>query len=461
MNATTTTRNEKACGAIRMSLLPCLMAGLGLAAVVYALVSETRAFRATIGEWAARDLAARTELAAEALAEPMATGDFRRIRLFGDECRAAGVRLTILSRPGGMIFDTLTAAAGDHGNCPEVATARTNGVGVAFRVSETTGEDCLYCARATDRGFVRLAIPQSHVFAPVGKTRTTLLLAGLVGACGILMLLLFIDRVLARNRALARERDEQVRKLEELRRAEAFRRDFVSDVTHEIKTPLTGILAAVDMLQEEDAGDNAERRALTEMIRRESTRLNNLVQDVLSLARLEHAPAETPCTFGAAELDDLVREVADRMQAKAETAGIALHTQADEPVTCVCDARLVGQALDNLVENAIRYSGSKDIVLSLAQEGNQARIAVEDHGTGIPPEHRARIFERFYRVDKARSRAQGGTGLGLAIVKHVALLHGGEATLTEAVGGGCRFTLMLPLKPTNETTDKKGKETHT
>ena len=460
MKTTATAWENKACGAIRTSLLPCLAAGLGLTAVVYALVSETRAFRAAIGEWAARDLAARTELAAEALAEPLATGDFRRIRLFGDECRAAGVRLTILSRPGGMIFDTLTAAAGDHGACPEVAAARTNGVGVAFRASDTTGEDCLYCARATDRGFVRLAIPQSRVFAPVGKTRSTLLLAGLVGACGILMLFLFVDRILARNRALARERDEQARKLEELRRAEAFRRDFVSDVTHEIKTPLTGILAAVDMLQEEDAGDSAERRALTEMIRRESTRLNNLVQDVLSLARLEHAPAEAPCAFAAAELDDLVREVADRMKAKAEAAGIALRTQADEPVTCLCDARLVGQALDNLVENAIRYSGSKDIVLSLAQEGNQARIAVEDHGAGIPPEHRARIFERFYRVDKARSRAQGGTGLGLAIVKHVALLHGGEATLAEAEGGGCRFTLTLPLKPNNEKTDKR-KEAHT
>ena len=124
-----------------MGILPCIMAGLGLAAVIYALVSETKAFRATISEWAARDLAARTELAAEALAEPLATGDFRRIRSFGEECVAAGVRLTILSQPGGMIFDTLTAAAGDHGNCPEVAAARTNGVGIAFRVSETTGED--------------------------------------------------------------------------------------------------------------------------------------------------------------------------------------------------------------------------------------------------------------------------------------------------------------------------------
>ena len=458
MNRAMTDMETRTCGAIRMSLLPCLAAGLGLAAVVCALIAETKAFRGVIGEWAARDLAARTELAAEALEEPMATGDFRRIRIFGDECRTNGVRLTLLSAPGGMIFDTLTAAAGDHGSCPEVAEARTNGVGTAFRASETTGESCLYCARRTARGFVRLAIPQSRVFAPVGRTRTTLILAGLVGACGILLLFLFMDRLLAHNRALARERDEQERKLDALRRAEEFRRTFVSDVTHEIRTPLTGILAAADMLQE--CGDG-ERPALTEMIRKESGRLNGLVSDVLSLAQLEHAPGETPHSFAAADLDDVVREVADRMKPKADAAGVRLHVHADAPVTCMCDARLIGQALDNLVENALRYSGSKDVAITLKEEAGRALLAVEDHGAGIPPEHRARIFERFYRVDKARSRELGGTGLGLAIVKHIARLHGGEATLAETPGGGCIFTVSVPVDRNEETTTAKRKEVNT
>ncbi len=124
MNRTTATYDIETCGSIRMGLLPCLMAGLGLAAVVYALISETKAFRSAISEWAARDLTARTELAAKAIAEPLLTGDFRRIREFGDECHADGVRLTILSQPGGMIYDTLVKAAGDHGGCPEVVEAR-------------------------------------------------------------------------------------------------------------------------------------------------------------------------------------------------------------------------------------------------------------------------------------------------------------------------------------------------
>ena len=443
---------RKACGSIRMGLLPCLMAGLGLAAVIYALISETKAFRSAISEWAARDLAARTELAAEAIAEPLLTGDFRRLRMFGDECRAAGVRLTILSQPGGMIFDTLTEAAGDHGDRPEVALARKNGVGISFRRSKTNGEDRLYCARRTGRGFVRLSIPQSTVFAPVGKTRTTLILAGLVGACGILLLFLFLDRLLARNRALARERDEQARKIEELHRSEEFRRAFVTDVTHEIKTPLTGILTAADLLQE---CDDEERKTLVGMIRKETGRLNGLVRDVLSLAQLEHAPSETPYSFARTELDDVVREVADRMRPKAEAAGMELRVSADEAVECMCDARLVGQALDNLIENALRYSGSKDIVVSLSQEAGRALLVVEDHGMGIPAEHRGRVFERFYRVDKARSREMGGTGLGLAIVKHIALLHGGEATLAEAAGGGCRFAVSIPLEQMSEETSNR------
>ena len=456
MDKANTTYCIRTCGSIRMGLLPCLVAGLGLAAVVYALVSETKAFRSAISEWAARDLAARTELAAEAISEPLLTGDFRRIREFGDECRKEGVRLTILSEPGGMIYDTFTKAAGDHGHCPEVLKARANGVGVAFRPSDTTGEKCLYCARKTGRGFVRLSIPQTTVFAPVEKTRRTLILAGLVGACGILLLFLFIDRLLARYRALARERDEQARKLEEMRRDEEFRRAFVSDVTHEIKTPLTGILTAADMLQE--CGDE-ERAMLVGMIRKESERLNGLVRDVLSLAQLEHAPEEAPHAFRPVELDDVVREVADRMRPKADSAGVELRVEADDPVECTCDARLVGQAVDNLVENALRYSGSKDVAISLARRNGNAVIAVEDHGTGIPAEHRGHVFERFYRVDKARSREMGGTGLGLAIVKHIAALHGGEATLDEPAGGGCRFTISIPLEQRNETT--KGKEVNT
>ena len=438
--------------------LPSAIAGLGLAAVIYAFVSESRMFRAAVVEWASRDLAARTELAAQALEEPLAVGDFRRLRLFGDECRNAGVRLTVLSAPGGMIYDTLSAAHGHHAACPEVVEAREKGVGHAFRRSATADEQFLYCARKIDGGFVRLAVPQSRVFALVDRSRTPTLLAGLAGVCAFLFISLFTGRLRARYRALAQERDEQERRLAELRRAEDFRRSFVSDVTHEIKTPLTGILAAVDLLQEEgEASDAAERQTLLALLRKESTRLNDLVKDVLSLARLEQGPDEFPHAFGNADLAVVMGEVVDRMRPKAGKVNLAVQEGSLDSLPCVCDAKLVGQALDNLVENALRYSGSKDVVLGLAREGDMAVLAVEDHGVGIPPAHRARVFERFYRVDKARSREMGGTGLGLAIVKHIARLHGGEAALAEAPGGGCRFTISLSL----HKQDNNGKEKNT
>ena len=127
------------------------------------------------------------------------------------------------------------------------------------------------------------------------------------------------------------------------------------------------------------------------------------------------------------------------------TVGIRLELGELPSVIVSCDARLVEHAISNLVENALRYSGSPDVKISLAVRDNNAVVAVEDHGVGIPPEHRTRIFERFYRVDKNRSRDHGGTGLGLAIVKHIAQLHHGTATLAPVAGGGCRFELAFPL----------------
>jgi signal transduction histidine kinase len=112
-----------------------------------------------------------------------------------------------------------------------------------------------------------------------------------------------------------------------------------------------------------------------------------------------------------------------------------------------CDAELLEHALSNLLDNAIKYSGSPDVVLSAHADGARAILSVEDHGAGIPEEHRARIFERFYRVDKDRSRTCGGTGLGLAIVKHIARLHGGEATLSTPASGGCRFEISIASQP--------------
>ena len=424
----------------RLGQIPGLLAACSLAACAWVLTSELGAFRAAVAAWAERDMRARTQLAADALGTAATTGDFRRLRAFGDDCRAEGVRLTVLSGPGGIVYDSATSAFGGHRDRPEVDAARVHGVGTSFRRSSTTHEDMFYCARRTGEFVVRLAIPAARVYAPFQRARIGFILAGLVGASAVLLVFLFTNRLLSRIR-------ERERQLAEMRRVEGFRRDFVANLTHELKTPLTGILGAVDLLDGEDALPPAASRKLFGLLRGETKRLNALVQDVLSLARLEQDQNALHRAFAPADLGDIVRSVQSRLLPKADAAGVRLVLAAAPSVTIPCDARLVEQALANLVENALRHSGSPDVVLALAVRDGHAVLSVEDHGAGIPPEHRARVFERVYRVDKGRSRETGGTGLGLAIVKHIAQLHGGIATLVPSVGGGCRFEMSLPLPP--------------
>ncbi len=433
----------------RMSLLPTIAAGLGLAALGYALFAESDAFGKAVMEWARRDLAARTELAVQALDGALADGDFRRLREFADDCRHEGLRLTILSTPGGMIYDSCARAHGDHGDRPEIIAARKHGVATVFRHSQTTGSKSLMCARQTNHGFIRLALPEARVFEAVGRSRKTVILSALVGVCAFLFIFLFIERLLARFRALARAHEAQERRLAELKRQEEFRRAFVSDVTHEIKTPLTGILTAAELLAD---GEDGSRAPVLAMLRKEAGRLNELVQDVLSLAKLEHDEALAERDFAPAELSGIVDETLARMRPRAELAGIRLSGET-ENIVADCNARLISQALDNLVTNALFYGNSPTVAITLKREGDKACFTVVDHGEGIAAEHRAHVFERFYRVDKSRSRAHGGTGLGLAIVKHVALVHGGEATVEETPGGGATFAFTIDLHQINKKTN--------
>ena len=380
---------------------------------------------------------ARTLLAADALGDAIETGDFRRIREFGDGCREDGARLTILTAPGGVMYDT-TPTFGGHRSRPEVDAAISRGVGTAIRRSLTTGEEMFFCAQRAGEHIVRLAIPTSRFYAPFRRARLGLVLAGLVGAAGFLFIFLFTRQLRARIR-------ERERQLAELQRAERFRSEFIANLTHEIKTPLTGIIGAADLL---DGGDDLppeSRKALFGMLRGESVRLNALAQDILELAHLEERQRGEDASFAPSDLADIARSVQMRLKPKADASNVRLALGDMPSVTVPCDARLVEHAISNLVENALRYSGSPDVAISLAIRGEKAVVAVEDHGTGIPPEHRARIFERFYRVDKNRSRDQGGTGLGLAIVKHIAQLHRGTATLAPAAGGGCRFEIAFPM----------------
>lgn len=372
-----------------------LAAAFGLLALVVSFLGELHEYRWAVIGWAERDLTARTELAASTLAEPLRTSDFRSIHAFGDACAAEGVRLTVFSGHGGVFFDSLRRGSDE----PH-----------AMYVEQPCGEYV-----------VRLGLPYERVLAPVEKAQKGLVLAACLGGFAVLIVFFFTYRQRVRIRELAR--------------LEKFRRDFISDVSHEIKTPLTGILGAVDMLDDvtRQAAASTVQARLVELIRKESKRLNGLVQSILDLSRLERP--EGALNVSETDLSTLVADLAAEQ-------GVA--TQVAEGVVSRCDAQLIAQAVQNLIGNAKRHSGTTDIAVTLDATAANVRIAVEDHGVGIPSEHRARVFERFHRVDPARAAETGGAGLGLAIVRRIARLHGGDVTLAAARPSGCRFELVLP-----------------
>src|SRR5690242_355623 len=228
-------------------------------------------------------------------------------------------------------------------------------------------------------------------------------------------------------------------------RLEATRRDFVANVSHELKTPVgaVGLLAEAVL---DAADDPTEVRRFGTKIVSEANRLGNLVTELIALSRL--TGAEGLPELSRVAIDEVVDEALGRTRLSAEAARIEIVV--DKPIGLEVDGdqTLLITALCNLIENAIAYSPAETPVsVSRRQVGDSVEIAVTDRGIGIAPEHQRRVFERFFRVDPARSRATGGTGLGLAIVKHVLANHGGEVRLWSSPGTGSTFTMRLPLAP--------------
>ena len=226
------------------------------------------------------------------------------------------------------------------------------------------------------------------------------------------------------------------------KRVEEMRRDFVANVSHELQTPLTALAGYGEALAD-SAGDPARVREIAEVIRRQSARMSALVRDLLDLSRLE-SEGFTP-ELAQVEIEPLVRELADSRAGEARRKGLALETAVEDGLAVQADRRLLYQALENLVENAIRYvPEGRQVLVEGRRVSEGIELSVADDGDGIPRADQARIFERFYRVEKGRARTSGGTGLGLAIVKHVAEAHGGRVQLESEPGRGATFRITLP-----------------
>jgi two-component system sensor histidine kinase SenX3 len=232
--------------------------------------------------------------------------------------------------------------------------------------------------------------------------------------------------------------------LTDMHRTEAIRRDFVANVSHELKTPV-GALSLLAETVEGAAGDPEAVRRFAGRMQYESTRLNNLVQDLMTLSRVQ---GDEPLPdMGPVALDDVMAEALERCRFKASAKHIELASGGEEDLRVRADQELLVTALRNLVDNAVAYSAERTRVVVSARRCDDRRVEINvtDQGIGIPDAETGRIFERFYRVDPARSRRTGGTGLGLAIVKHVTGQHGGDVTVWSKEGHGSTFTIRLPL----------------
>ncbi|VAX32967.1 Phosphate regulon sensor protein PhoR (SphS) [hydrothermal vent metagenome] len=232
-----------------------------------------------------------------------------------------------------------------------------------------------------------------------------------------------------------------------LRRLENMRSDFVSNVSHEIKTPITSIKGFVETLLAGAIHDPKDASRFLEIIARQVDRLNAIIDDLLSLSRLEHDSDRFTIAMEPTRLQEVLQSSIQACQVRAAKHAATIELNCDDDLKANINPQLLEQAIINLVDNAIKFSGSdKRVAVSAKLAVDTIIIQVRNFGPGIDKEHLPRLFERFYRVDKSRSRDQGGTGLGLAIVKHIAQVHKGSVRANSELGKGSVFSIHLPAK---------------
>jgi two-component system phosphate regulon sensor histidine kinase PhoR len=230
------------------------------------------------------------------------------------------------------------------------------------------------------------------------------------------------------------------------RQLEEVRRDFVANVSHELKTPVTSIKGFVETLLDGAVNEPEQAQRFLKIIARHSDRLNAIIEDLLSLSRLEEDSEKRRLSFEKTSIRPTLVSAIELSKVKAEEKHVTVELLCDKKITAKINSALIEQAVLNLIDNAIKYSEQGCQVLVEAQQTEkEIEIAVQDSGCGIETKHLERIFERFYVVDKGRSRKLGGTGLGLAIVKHIAHVHSGYVTVESKPGSGSVFTIYLPV----------------
>ena len=402
---------------------------------------------------------------------------------------ALRVRLTIIRRDGIVVFDSSVPRDSlrhveNHAQRPEVLAAQRGGLGLATRRSATTQEEYLYAARMIHQsgdptlanGFVRVATGLGEIRAVTSRVRLTIWTIGLGTIALILLLSVQVARsitkpILAIATTAQAIRDGDLRQritvstndeitslatsinemaerlgndIERLTRLEHVRSQFLGNVSHELRTPIFSIQGFLETLLDGAVDDPAVNRTFLEKAHKHAMRLNALLNDLIEISRIESG--EMKMSFRYFGVQEFLEQMGDEMRQLAEARDLAfsLESTLSADIKALGDRERLRQVITNLVDNAVKNTeAGGSVVLRAVLEKDRCRIEVQDTGCGIAPEHHDRIFERFYRVDKDRSRDVGGTGLGLAIVKHIVEAHGGTIGVYSTVGVGSTFFFTL------------------
>jgi len=395
------------------------------------------------------------------------------------------LRITVVDSQGRILGDSEKepSSMGNHSDRLEIIEAIESGFGQSTRFSDTLNFNMKYVAVRVGRddrilGVVRFALPLSQVQLEIRIIYRVVLFGAFIAVMIALIVAYFVSRSITfpirqmiqtaqqiakgdfgrRVRikskgelgelaeSLNTMADELQQKMENLKHLDRVRTDFVANVSHELKTPLTLIKGYIETLQNKAINDKEKSEKFISIIKEHSDRLGYMIDDLLSLSELE---LSRDCV-NRTELD--LKEVVDEISlgfghALAEKSQtLTVSTQGDD-FNIQADRNKIEQVFVNLIDNAVKYTKESGLIeILLCDQGQTVCLTVQDNGIGIPKEHRARVFERFYRVDKARSRELGGTGLGLSIVKHIVLAHNGKIAIESEPNKGTKVSVTFPKK---------------
>ncbi|MBR3614998.1 MAG: ATP-binding protein [Bacteroidaceae bacterium] len=348
------------------------------------------------------------------------------------------LRITLMTIQGAVVYDnTIEANSLDnHVKRPEIKDALENGSGYHIgRQSASDGREYFYSATCGERVIVRTAIPYSSTLNDLLSADWSFLITMISITLAMSVVAYFTTRKLGKD-------IERVNRYEAEREKNRLKRQLTNNINHELKTPVASIQVCLETLLSGITLSEEKRQELIERCYTQNERLRRLLNDVSLITRMEDGGAFISRERVA--INEIIDEVAGELDIMPEEERMMLHTDFSEEIIIDGNPSLIGSIFRNLTENSIAYSEGKNIYISLLENNERVcRIRFEDDGKGVKDEQLPHLFERFYRVDKGRSRQKGGTGLGLAIVKHAVQFHGGNITVTKRPGGGLRFDFSL------------------